>query len=78
MPLGEIAGEALGGVARLVGRFFVEIVFEVLSKGFGYLVLRTVRPRSEPSEFVCGMVGLAVWAVVIVLGVWLYRHVAAM
>ena len=77
MPLGEIAGEAIGGIARVVGRFLVEIVFEVLFKGCGYLVLGTLRPRSQPSEFACGMVGLVLWATVIALGVWLYRHLTA-
>lgn len=74
MPLGDIAGEALGGVLRFIGRLLFEVVVEVLIQGTGHVILRTVRPKSEPGETACTLVGLVFWATVIVLGWFLYRQ----
>jgi hypothetical protein len=74
MPIGDIAGEALGGVFRFVGRLLFEVVVEVLIQGTGHVILRTVRPKSEPGETACTLVGLLFWATVIVLGWFLYRQ----
>ena len=76
MPAGEIAGEAIGAVARIVGRLIVEVVFELLVRGTGYAVLRSLRPSREPGETASALVGLVVWAGVIAACVWLY-HAAA-
>ena len=77
MPLGEIAGEALGGVIRFVGRMLFELVFELLIQGSGHVVLKTIRPRREPSEVGSTVVGLLVWAAVVGGGIWFYQHAAA-
>lgn len=69
VPAGEIIGEGLGFVARLV----VEVVFEVLIKGTGHLVLKTVRPRHEPSDLATALVGIVILAAVIALAVFLYQ-----
>jgi hypothetical protein len=74
MPIGDIAGEALGGVFRFVGRLLFEVVVEVLIQGTGHVILRTVRSKSEPGETACTLVGLLFWATVIVLGWFLYRQ----
>lgn len=76
MPLGDLAGEALGGVLRVVGRFLFEIIVEVLLQGTGLVVIRLVRPRSEPGEVACTIVGLLFWACVGTAGFLLYRALA--
>ena len=77
MPLGDLAGEAIGGVFRVVGRILVEVFFEILIKGSGYVLIRMVRPKPEPGETECAVAGLLVF---IVGGVGIYflsRAIAA-
>lgn len=76
MPIGEIAGEVLGGIIRFVASFLFEVFFEILIKGTGYGAIRFVRPRAEPGERSCAWAGIALWAVVIVLGILVYRYIA--
>ncbi len=77
MPLGEIAGEALGGFVRVVGRILFEIFFEIIIQGTGYVLVRTVRPKTEPDDTVCTVVGLLFWVCVGVGGYFVYRATAA-
>lgn len=76
MPIGEIAGEALGGILRVVGRLVFELVFELMIQGTGYLLIRWVRPRHEPGDAASALVGLLFWAAVAMSGYWLYRTLA--
>lgn len=73
MPLDDIAGSLLGGVFRLFAWIFVDIFFEAIIKGTGHIVLVTLRPKNEPSEFACTVVGLLVWAVVVAAVVFALR-----
>jgi hypothetical protein len=77
MPLGDIAGEALGSALRVIGRVFFEIVFELLIKGVGYALIKLFRPQSEPSDTSCGMVGLVFWMALIAVGFVIYRQAVA-
>lgn len=77
MPLGDIAGEALGGVFRFISRMLFEIVVEWLLHGTGALILRLIRPRHEPGETAAILTGLLFWIAVIALGLWLYRQAGA-
>ena len=77
MPIGEIAGEALGGVFRVVGRFVFEIFFELVIQGTGYVLIRTARPAYEPSDTACAVVGLLFWSAIGVGAYLLYRAAAA-
>jgi len=77
MPLGEIAGETLGGIARVVGRILFEVFFEFIIQGTGYVLVRTVRPKTEPDDTVCTVVGLLFWVAVGVGGYFVYRAAAA-
>ncbi|WP_454831313.1 hypothetical protein [Pseudoxanthomonas wuyuanensis] len=77
MPIGDIAGEVLGGVGRFMGRIFFEVVFEFIIQGTGYMLLRLLRPKSEPSDTACAIVGLLFWIGAVVAGVVLYHHLAA-
>ena len=74
MPLGDIAGEALGGVFRFIARILFEIVVEWLLRGTGALILRLIRPRREPGEADAILTGLAFWIAVAALGLWTYRQ----
>jgi hypothetical protein len=74
MPLGDIAGEVLGGSLRFVGRILFEVLFELLAKGVGYALIKFFRPHSEPSDVSCGLVGLVFWAAAITLGFVVYQH----
>lgn len=76
MPLGDIAGEALGGVFRFIARIVFEIVVEWLLRGTGALILRLVRPRHEPGETAAILIGLVFWIAAIALGLWVYRQAA--
>lgn len=72
MPIGEIAGEALGGLLRVAGRLFFEIVFELLIQGTGYWLLRRMRPSYEPGDAASAVAGLLFWAAIAAAGFWLY------
>jgi hypothetical protein len=76
MPLGDIAGEALGGVFRFIARIVFEIVVEWLLRGTGALILQLVRPRHEPGETAAVLTGLVFWIAMIALGLWVYRQAA--
>jgi len=76
MPLGEIAGEALGGILRALGRILFEIFFLGIIQGTGYLLIRTVSPKSEPGEFSTAVVGVSFWSAVGVAGFWVYQTLA--
>lgn len=64
MPVGEIIGEAIGGVLKVAGRLVLEVVFELFIQGTGHMLIRFVRPKSDPSDLACGIVGILFWAVV--------------
>ena len=47
-----------------VGEIFVELVFEIMIKGSGYILLRLFRPKSDPGEGACAIVGIIFWILV--------------
>ena len=65
MPLGDIAGELLGGIVRIIGQFILEVVFELLIKGPGYLICRVFRKDIDPDSPIVVLVGFAFWAIVL-------------
>lgn len=65
MPIGEIAGEILGGVLRVIGRALAEVVFEVLIKGLGYLICRPFSRSLNPDGVLVTVVGLIAWALLL-------------
>lgn len=77
MPLGDIVGEVLGGVVRIVIRIFLELFVEILLQGTGSLIIRLIRPKATPSDLVCGLVGVAFWAIVIAVSFFAYRAFTA-
>ena len=66
--MAELALEIIGGALRTAGRILIEVVFEVIIKGTGYAIIKVFRPRPQPDEAWCALVGLVVFAAAIVAG----------
>lgn len=43
--IGDVLAEAAGGALRVIGRIFLEVVFEFLIKGVGYIFCRPFNRR---------------------------------
>ena len=68
--IGDIVGEAAGGALRFIGRIFLEIVFEFLIKGAGYILCSPFsRRKLDPDGGHVVVVGLVFW---IAVGVGIY------
>lgn len=65
MPIGEIAGEVLGGALKAIGRVLVEIIFEICIKGLGYLVCKPFTRTVNPDGVLVVMVGFIIWALLL-------------
>ena len=84
MP-GDVVGEVLVGILRTVGRVMVEIVgrglveliFEIMIKGSGYILLRIFRPKSDPGEGACTIVGIIFWILIGTVAYLIYRATSA-
>ncbi len=70
MPVAEIAGELLGFIGRILLQFFVEIVFEILVKGVGYLIVRPFNRNIDPDGAVVIVVGIVFW-LSLIGGLWI-------
>jgi len=75
MPVGEIAGELLGGLLRLVGRFFLEVVIEILIKGTGFLICKPFNKRIAPDGIIVVFFGFMFWILIGYLSFLLYRYI---
>ena len=68
----EVIGEVLGGALRVVGRFFwemvVQVLFELLIQGVGYLLCQPFKPDVEPDGTLATVVGLVAWVLFIAGG----------
>lgn len=67
--LGEFIGAVLTILVRLLCYIALEIALALVVIGGGKRLIRFVRPRADPSELVCAIVGVAFW---VTLGVVLY------
>ncbi len=65
MPIGEVAGELLSGLFRILGNMFVEITLEVLLKGLGYLICRPFAKQINPDGLVVLLVGVVAWILIV-------------
>ncbi len=59
--LGEIIGEVAGGVLRFIGRMLLDVVFELLVKGVGYLICRPFKHNIDPDGALVILVGFVFW-----------------
>jgi len=76
MPLDGIVGQTLGGVLRFIWEVVFEFVVELLIQGLGRVVIRTVRPGSEPGDTASFFVGLLCWAALISAGYFVFRAIS--
>jgi hypothetical protein len=78
MPLGDIAGEVIGGILRFIAQIIVEIFFEILIKGPGYLIVRIFRPREsiDADGAAVILVGVCFWVVVLLGGYFAYTAIS--
>lgn len=68
--IGDVVGEVAGGVLKFVGRLILEVVFEFLIKGLGYIICRPFsRRKLDPDSGLVVVVGLMIWVAV---GVGIY------
>lgn len=66
----DVVGELAGGVLKFIGRLLIEVFFEFLIKGAGYILCRPFsRRRLDPDGGLVVMVGSAFW---IAVGVGIY------
>ena len=72
MPLEELAGGFLGGLFRLAGYFFIEIVFELLLKRTGYLIRRIFSRNVNSDSVGTVLVGVAFWVLVAASMYWFF------
>ncbi|MET1254867.1 hypothetical protein [Aliikangiella maris] len=73
MPVGEVAGELLSGLFRLIGRFFVEIIFEILTKSTGYAICQIFSKRVDPDGVLVVVVGLSFLSLIGLLIFFIYE-----
>lgn len=75
MPIAEIAVGVLEVAVRVIARVLLEVVFEFLIQGAGDVIIRAFRPRPEPSDAACALVGVLFWITVAIGAYFLFRAV---
>ena len=61
MPLGDLAGEVLGGIFRFLARILGEIAAEILIRGPGYIVCRVFDKSIDSESIWVFFAGVLVW-----------------
>lgn len=69
MPLDLFVEGFLGGVLRIVLWVAVEIVFEILIKGLGYIICRPFK-KPDINDSLCAFVGVVAWIILVLLLLW--------
>lgn len=64
MPIGEIVGEVVGGVVRVLGHAVAQVVGEIAIRGIGYLIGRKFKRDIDPDGIVVFLIGLGFWVIV--------------
>ncbi len=77
MPVEEIAGSLLGGIARFIAWMLVDVLFHTIILGTGYLVLSVLAPKKEPSEDNCAAAGMITWVLIALTVFGIYRATLA-
>lgn len=60
----SVIGEVLGSALRFVGEIVLKLVFEIFIQGSGYLILRVISPKKEPSDTASALMGLLFWMII--------------
>lgn len=66
MPLDSIFEGFFGGVLRVILWVAVEIVFEILIKGLGYIICRPFK-KTDIDDNLCAVVGIVAWIILVVV-----------
>lgn len=74
MPLGEIAGEIIGGLLRFVGNLIGEAILEMAIRGPGYLLCRLFNRDVDPESIWVVAAGIGFWLCVGAMGYFTYVH----
>lgn len=61
MPLEPLVEGLLKGAVRLVIEVIVEVVVNITFRGTGWVILKALRPRSEPADTTAIWVGAVFW-----------------
>lgn len=70
----ELAGGLLRVVARFIGEILVSLIFEIIIKGPGYIIVKFLsKPKSEPGEGVSTVVGILFWLLVGCISFYVYQ-----
>jgi len=72
----EIVGDSVSFIFRLIARFFIEIIFEIVIQGTGYLFCRLFNKNVNPDGVVVALIGLALWAALIYAGFEISEFIA--
>ncbi|OGU19662.1 MAG: hypothetical protein A2580_01110 [Hydrogenophilales bacterium RIFOXYD1_FULL_62_11] len=74
MPIGDVAGELLGGVLRVFGNIVLDVLLEVLIRGPGYLICRIFKKDINSEGGWVIVAGMAFWVFVAVGGFYMYAY----
>ena len=66
--------ELLGGTVRVVSHIVVEVVLEILIRGPGYLICRTLRKGIDPESGWVALAGVMFWMLMAIGGYFAYMH----
>ena len=72
--IGELIGEAAGGIIRFLGWVLGDVVFEIAIRGVGYLICRPFNHDVDPDGFAAGFVGLLFLVAVAGAGYVVHAH----
>jgi hypothetical protein len=58
----EVIGGILKMLARFISHFFLEIIFEILLKGPGYIISKKIsKSDPDPDGFIVILIGILFW-----------------
>lgn len=74
--IGDVVGELAGSVLKFTGRVLLEVVFEFLIKGTGYVLCCPFsRNKPNPDGWLVVAVGLTFWTA-IGIGIYAFRRLS--
>ncbi len=80
MPLGEIVGGLFEIIGRFLAEIFIQLIFELLIKGPGFLILRFVFLKKDndidPDGILVVFIGLMFWGILGLSAYYLYGFIS--
>ena len=71
MPLGEIASGLFELIGRFIGHIFLDVFFEIVIQGTGYLIVRYVfflnQREVDPDGLLATITGLLFWVSIAII-----------